>query len=171
MTEEPRYLLFLFSVLPLFVATALSSLFRLSRLASCGAAAVLLFVSLRGAALYFSSARESDAANREFVAKLEELQIRHVHSDYHLSYKYVFLSGGRMVWTSALGPSQTEWYLPFRDEVNEASDVALVPRSFRFARRIEKRLEERGIRYRREDLLYPVLFDFSEKISLSWLVP
>jgi hypothetical protein len=171
MTEEPRYLLFLFSVLPLFVATALSSLFRLSRLVSCAAAAVLLFVSLRGAALYFSSARESDAANREFVAKLEELQIRHVHSDYHLSYKYVFLSGGRMVWTSALGPSQTEWYLPFRDEVNEASDVALVPRSFRFARRIEKRLEERGIRYRREDLLYPVLFDFSEKISLSWLVP
>ncbi|HJS74221.1 MAG TPA: hypothetical protein VJ921_08045 [Vicinamibacteria bacterium] len=171
MTEEPRYLLFLFSVLPLFVATALTSLFRLSRLAAFAAVCGLLFVSLRGAILYFASARESDAANREFLRKLDELHIRHVHSDYHLSYKYVFLSRGRMVWTSALGPSQTEWYLPFREEVSSASDVALVPRSFRFARRIERRLDERGIRYRREDLLYPVLFDFSEKVSLSWLVP
>jgi hypothetical protein len=60
---------------------------------------------------------------------------------------------------------------PFREEVEAASDVALVPRSFRFARRIERRLAERGIRYRREDLLYPVLFGFSEEVSLSWLVP
>jgi hypothetical protein len=88
-----------------------------------------------------------------------------------MSYKYVFLSHGRMIWTSALGPAQTEWYLPFREEVAAATDVALVPRSFRFARRIERRLAERGIRYRRENLLYPVLFDFSEEVSLSWLVP
>jgi hypothetical protein len=32
-------------------------------------------------------------------------------------------------------------------------------------------LAERGIHYRRENLLYPVLFDFSEEVSLSWLVP
>jgi hypothetical protein len=76
-----------------------------------------------------------------------------------------------MIWTSALGPSQTEWYLPFREEVAGAADVALVPRSFRFARRIERRLIDRGIRYRRENLLYPVLFDFSEDVNLSWLVP
>lgn len=171
MTEEPRYLLFLFSVTPLFLATALSSLARISRWAALPVVAALLFVSLRGGILYYSEARESDARNREFLRKLDELQIRYAHSDYHLSYKYVFLSHGRMIWTSALGPSQTEWYLPFREEVEAASDVALVPRSFRFARRIERRLAERGIRYRREDLLYPVLFDFSEKVSLSWLVP
>ncbi|HEY7819978.1 MAG TPA: hypothetical protein VIG29_17285, partial [Vicinamibacteria bacterium] len=171
MTDEPRYLLFLFSVLPLFVATAFSSLFRLSRVAAFAAASAVLFVSLRGAVLYFASARESDQTNREFLRRLDELQIRHVHSDYHLSYKYVFLSRGRMVWTSELGPSRTEWYFPFREEVNAASDAALVPRSFRFARRIEKRLAERGIRYRREDLLYPVLFDFSEKVSPSSLAP
>ncbi len=171
MTEEPRYLLFLFSVTPLFVATGLSSLARISRWAAILVAAGLLFVSLRGGILHYSEARESDAANREFLSGLEALQIRYVQSDYHLSYKYVFLSHGRMIWTSALGPSQTEWYLPLREEVDAASDVALVPRSFRFARRIERRLTERGIRYRREDLLYPVLFDFSEEVSLSWLVP
>ncbi len=171
MTEEPRYLLFLFSVMPLFVATALSSLSRLSPVAAFAALSLLLFVSLRGDVLHYAEARGSDQTNREFLRRLDELQIRRVHSDYHLSYKYVFLSRGRMVWTSALGPSQTEWYLPFRDEVNAASEVALVPRSFRFARRIERRLAERGIRYRREDLLYPVLFDFSEKVNLSSLVP
>jgi hypothetical protein len=171
MTEEPRYLLFLFSVLPLFVATALSALKRFSRWAALAVAAGLLLVSFRGQILYYSQARESDALNREFLSSLEKLGIRYAHSDYHLSYKYVFLSHGRMIWTSALGPSQTEWYLPFREEVARASDVALVPRSFRFARRIERRLEARGIRYRRENLLYPVLFDFSEDVSLSWLVP
>jgi hypothetical protein len=171
MTEEPRYLLFLFSVTPLFLATSLSALSRLSRVAALAVAAALLLSSVRGGILYHSEARESAARNREFLRKLDELSIRHVHSDYHLSYKYVFLSHGRMVWTSALGPSQTEWYLPFRDEVAGATRVALVPRSFRFARRIERRLIERGIRYRRENLLYPVLFDFSEEVSLSWLVP
>jgi len=51
--------------------------------------------------------------------------------------------------------------------VEKATDVALVPRSFRFARRIRRRLDARGIRYRQEDLLYPVLFDFSKPVPLS----
>jgi Dolichyl-phosphate-mannose-protein mannosyltransferase len=167
MTEEPRYLLFLFSVVPLFVATSLFALGRRSFPAALVVVVALVFVSVRGSLLYYREAAESDAINREFLSRLEALGIRHVHSDYHLSYKYVFLSHGRMIWTSALGPAQTEWYLPFREEVDEADDVALVPRSFRFARRLEKRLDARGIRYRRVDLLYPVLFDFSERIRLE----
>ncbi len=74
-----------------------------------------------------------------------------------------------MVWTSELGPAQTEWYFPFRDQVAKAEDVALVPRSFRLARRIRRRLDARGIRYRQESLLYPVLYDFSEPVRLSYL--
>jgi hypothetical protein len=165
MTEEPRYLLFLFSVVPLFVASAIAALARRSRIAAGLVVALLVFVSVRGGALYFEAARESDAVNRAFLKRLEELDIRYVHSDYHLSYKYVFLSHGRMVWTSELGPSSTEWYLPFREEVRaNGAEAALVPRSYRFARRIERRLEARGLEYRRENLLYPVLFDFSETV-------
>ena len=74
-----------------------------------------------------------------------------------------------MAWTSELGPSQTEWYFPLRDRVAEAEDIALVPRSFRFARRLRGRLDRRGIRYRQENLLYPVLYDFSEPVPLSYL--
>ena len=119
--------------------------------------------------MYLADARESDPVNREFVSALEGLGVRYVRSDYHLSYKYVFLSHGRVVWTSELGPAQTEWYTPFREEAARASDVALVPRSFRFARRIERRLKARGITYRRADLLYPVLYDFSESVPVEEL--
>jgi hypothetical protein len=170
MTAEPRYLLFLFSVVPLFLASALFGLFRRSRWAAIVVVAALLAINVRGDAVYLRDAFRSDPINREFVSDLESLGLRHFHSDYHLSYKYVFLSHGRTVWTSELGPSQTEWYFPFREEVEAAEtaetvgSVALVPRSFRFARRLERHLDARGISYRREDLLYPVLFDFSEPI-------
>jgi|GEM_PF-3911668 len=169
MTDEPRYLLFLFSVVPIFLGSAAIALWNRSRLLASVALLSLLFVNLRGDIAYLQAALESDSVNREFIAELEELDIRYVRSDYHLSYKYVFLSHGRMVWTSELGPAQTEWYFPFRDQVAKAEEVALVPRSFRFARRIRRRLDARGIRYRQERLLYPVLYDFSEPVPLSFL--
>jgi hypothetical protein len=167
MTAEPRYLLFLFSVVPVFLGTAVVALWRWRAPAAAVLVAALVFVNVRGGGRYLAVALVSDDVNREFVAQIEALGVRYVRSDYHLSYKYVFLSHGRMVWTSELGPSQTEWYYPFRDEVAEADDVALVPRSFRFARRIRRRLDASGIDYRQEDLLYPVLFDFSEHVRLS----
>ncbi|HXV60577.1 MAG TPA: hypothetical protein VEK15_07785, partial [Vicinamibacteria bacterium] len=169
MTAEPRYLLFVFSVVPIFVACLLATLFRWARPLAVVVAIGLLAINLRGSLSYWKQARASDPVNREYLRRLDELGIRYVHSDYHLSYKYVFLSHGRMVWTSALGPSKTEWYEPFRDEVEAASTFALVPRSFRFAERIERRLEARAIGYRRENLLYPLLFDFSEPVTLEEL--
>ena len=169
MTDEPRYLLFLFSVVPIFLGSAAVALWNRSRLLASVALLSLLFVNLRGDVAYLRVALESDGVNREFIEELEKLAVRYVRSDYHLSYKYVFLSHGRMVWTSELGPAQTEWYFPFRDQVAQAEDVALVPRSFRFARRIRRRLDAQGIRYQQEDLLYPVLYDFSEPVPLRYL--
>jgi len=164
MTDEPRYLLFLFSVVPVFIGVATFSLWQRHKLMGIALVLLLAGVNLRGDLRYLGVALESDPVNREFVAAIEELGVRHVRSDYHLSYKYVFLSHLRMVWTSELGPAQTEWYFPFRDALDEAEDVALVPRSFRLARRIGRRLDARGITYRREDLLYPVLFELSEPV-------
>ena len=146
MTDEPRYLLFLFSVVPVFLGAGLGcALAPKRRIAAVVVAAGLAVVNLRGDLHYLGIALESDPVNREFVRRVDELGVRYVQSDYHLSYKYVFLSHGRVVWTSELGPSQTEWYFPFRDEVARAEHVALVPRSFRFARRIGRRLDARGI--------------------------
>ncbi|MFQ5791889.1 MAG: ArnT family glycosyltransferase, partial [Acidobacteriota bacterium] len=169
LTDEPRYLLFLFSVLPIFLASSLASLWRRARAAAVVAVAAVLFVNLNGSGVYLSRALASDGVNRRFVADVERLGLRYGHTDYHISYKYNFLSHGRLVWTSALGPSQTEWYLPYRDEVARAEGVALIPRSYRFARRICRRLDARGVTYRREDLLYPVIFDLSDKVKLESL--
>jgi hypothetical protein len=171
LTDEPRYLLFLYSVTPIFVASALFDLWRRSPIACGILAAMLLFVNLHGSSLYWIRAWEGDRINRQFMAELEELGVRYGHTDYYISYKYSFLSHGRLVLTSDLGPTRTEWYMPYRDEVARAERVALIPRTYRFARRICGRLDARGISYRREDLLYPVLFDLSEKVKPESLRP
>jgi hypothetical protein len=167
MTEEPRYLLFLYSVLPIFLASALGSLGRVWKPAAVIVAGLLIAVNLHGSGVYWYRAVRSDDVNRKFVRDVLDQGVRFGHTDYYLSYKYNFLSHGRLVLTSALGPAQTEWYEPYRDEVSRADRVALVPRSFRLARRICRRLDDRGIKYTRIDLLYPVLFDFSERVDLQ----
>lgn len=165
LTDEPRYLLFLFSVLPIFLASVVTSLWRGWRPAGLLLSIALLYVNLYGSSVYWSRAIASDVVNREFVAGVEKLGVRYGYTDYHLSYKYVFLSHGRLVLTSELGPSQTEWYFPFREEVARAEQAALIPRSFRFARRLSRRLNARGIAFERADLLYPVLYGFSEPVT------
>jgi hypothetical protein len=165
MTDEPRYLLFLYSVFPAFIASALASLWSRRRWVAVVVGFVLIYVNLHGSLVYFVRGLEGDRVNRQFLEDLEALRVSYGHSDYYVSYKYNFLSHGRLVLTSELGPAQKEWYLPYREEVSKAEDVALIPRSFRFARRLGRRLDAKGITYRREDLLYPVLFDFSEKVG------
>jgi len=165
MTDEPRYLLFLYSVVPAFIASALAWLWSRLRWAAVAVGFLLIFVNLHGSGVYFVRALEGDRINRQFLEDLETLGIDYGHTDYYVSYKYIFLSHGRLVLTSELGPAQKEWYLPFREQVAMADKVALIPRSYRFARRLSRRLDARGITYRQEDLLYPILFDFSEKVK------
>ncbi|MCI0407544.1 MAG: hypothetical protein L0191_03095, partial [Acidobacteria bacterium] len=169
LAAEPRYLLFLFSVLPVFLAALLGSVARRNRPAAILLGAALLAVNLHGSSTYFVRAWLGDGENRRFIQDLTALGIRYGHSDYFISYKYNFLSQERLVLTSALGPSQTEWYRPYRDQVSRADRVALIPRSFRMARRIERRLEQMGVNYRRVDLLYPVLYDLGENVPLESL--
>lgn len=169
LAAEPRYLLFLFSVLPLFFAALVGSLARRSRAAAALVAGLLLAVNLHGSGTYLARAFFSDGDNRQFVRELLALGVRAGHTDYFISYKYNFLSREELVFTSALGPSQTEWYLPYREEVSRAERLALVPRSFRMARRLERRLRQMGVGFRRADLLYPVLYDLDPNLPLESL--
>ena len=172
LTKEPRYLIFLFSALPIFLASSLAGLAGLSKNSRWAAgitAGLLLTVNLYGSGLYTVRALESDTLNRQFVRELEALGVRYAYTDFYISYKYIFLSHGRLLMTSELGPEQTERYPPYRDEIASAKDVALIPRSFRMATRIGRRLEAQGVTYRREDLLYPVIFDLSEPVRLESL--
>ena len=172
LTKEPRYLIFLFSVVPIFLASSLAGLAglaRYSRLAAGIAAGLVLAINIYGSGLYTVRALESDALNREFVRELEALGVRYAYTDFYISYKYIFLSHGKLLMTSELGPEQTERYPPYRDEMAQAEDVALIPRSFRMAERIGRRLDAQGVTYRREDLLYPVIYDLSQPVRLDSL--
>jgi len=172
LTKEPRYLIFLFSVMPIFLASSLAGLAQLgqrSRLTAGVAAGLVLAINIYGSGLYTVRALESDALNREFVRELEALGVRYAYTDFYISYKYIFLSHGRLLMTSELGPEQTERYPPYRDEMAQAEDVALIPRSFRMAERIGRRLDAQGVTYRRKDLLYPVIYDLSQPVRLESL--
>jgi hypothetical protein len=171
MTEDPRYLLFLYSVIPIFVSSALVTVWRRSRIGFGILSAALLFVNLHGTGIYWYRSIEGDRVNRQFVRDVVNLGIRYGHTDYYISYKYMFLSHGKLVLSSDLGPTRTEWYVPYREEVSRAEEVALIPRTHRFARRIGRRLDARNITYRRENLLYPVLFELSEPVEPASLRP
>ena len=169
LSEEPRYLIFAYSVIPIFVASAIAWLASRSRVAAVVAAAPILALNLYGSGLYVLRAVESDALNRQFVRELEELDVRYAYTDFYISYKYNFLSHGRILMTSELGPEQTERYPPYREQMAHAEQVALIPRSFRMARRVGLRLDEQGVSYKRSDLLYPVIYDLSEPVRLESL--
>jgi hypothetical protein len=169
LSEEPRYLIFAYSVTPIFVASAILWLASRSRITAAVAAVAILALNLYGSGLYFVRAHESDALNREFVRELEELGVRYAYTDFYISYKYNFLSHGRILMTSELGPEQSERYLPYREEIASAEHVALIPRSFRMARRVGLRLDEQGVSYKRKDLLYPVIYDLSQPVRLELL--
>jgi hypothetical protein len=169
LTKEPRYLIFLFSVVPIFLASTLSWLGGYSRIAAGLVAAVIFVVNCYGTGVYAARALEGDAINRRFVNELEVLGVRHGYTDFYVSYKYMFLSHGRLVLSSELGPEQTERYPPLREEVAKADDVILIPRSYRMARRVCRRLDAQGVSYRRKDLLYPVIYDLSEPVKLQML--
>ena len=170
MTEEPRYLLFLYSTLPLFVAFAWSRIWCRSRAMGAIVAAGLIYVNIHGSFVYLSRAIESDTTNRTFLKELIQLPVKYAHTDYHIAYKYVFLSHGYLIWTSALGPEKKQWYETFREIVEQQQTIALIPRSNGFARRLSLRLDEHGIRYHRVNLLYPILYDLSENPRLSDLL-
>jgi hypothetical protein len=169
LTEDPRYLIFLFSVVPIFLASALVLVKLYSRAAAWVLGCGLLALNLCGSGVYLLQALESAELNSRFVREVEDLGVRYAHTDYYISYKYNFLSHGRLVFSSALGPARTERYAPFREEVMRAERVALVPRSFGMARRIGARLDARHIPYRRKDLLYPVILDLGKDVARLFL--
>ena len=74
MTDEPRYLLFLFSATPVFLGASVGALWRRMPSAAVLVLAALAFVDLRGDLRYLGAARDSDPVNREFVNRVDELR-------------------------------------------------------------------------------------------------
>jgi hypothetical protein len=166
---NPRYLLFLMSILPVFLADAFarsgapvwrSALFGV--LIATGAVASLAQVPPTLA---------QDARWRGFVTTLEREGVRYCYSDFFLATRINFLSSERVVCSAKLGPFTTEYFFAYRERVERAPEAALIPVNQTAAARLERRLAELGVGYERRDLVKPVLLRLSRKVDPEELFP
>ncbi len=162
---NPRYILFEMSVLPVMLAVAFGH--GLRRL-------LLLLLIAVNALASFSDVPPTIAADarwRQFVAALEREGVRYCYTDFFLATRLNFLSGEKLVCSAKLGPFTTEYFFRYREEVEGASEAALIPVNRTAAGRIERRLSELGVGYERRELLKPVLLRLSRKVDPEELFP
>ncbi len=174
---NPRYLLFLFSVLPVFLADAFGRgpLWRPS--ASTGAwqrPLVLAVLIGTGAVASFAQVPPTirhDGRWREFVAGLESDGVRFCYTDFFLATRVNFLSRERIVCSAKLGPTTTEYFFEYRARVEQAPEAAFIAVNRTSAGRLERRLQDLGVSYERRDLMKPVLLRLSRKVDPEELFP
>jgi hypothetical protein len=162
---NPRYVLFSFAVFAPLVARLLDSGRRRLLLA-----ALVCFGAL-GSLGQARAKLEEASAWRALVGRLEAEGVRHCYSDFYQSTRITFLSEERVLCSSKLGPTTTEYFMDYRPRVDAAADVAIVAVNAYSASRMERKLRELGVAYERIDLLKPVLLRLSRRVDPSELFP
>jgi hypothetical protein len=192
---NPRYILFLMSVVPVLLAGAYGGERAWGPLPSphpsgdraawCGVpwpatapgrfGGGLLFVLIAtGAAASFAQVPptlRADARWRRFVADLEREGVRFCYTDFFLATRVNFLSGERIVCSAKLGPTTTEYFFEYREAVERAPDAAFIAVNRTSAGRLEARLRALGVGYERLDLMKPVLLRLTRKVDPEDLYP
>jgi len=163
---NPRYILFLMSVMPALLARWAQALawrpLLLGVLIATGAIASFAQVPPTLA---------QDVRWRGFVSELEGEGVRFCYTDFFLATRINFLSAERIVCTAKLGPFTTEYFFAYRERVERAPEAALIPVNRTAAARIEGRLAELGVTFERRDLVKPVLLRLSRKVDPEELFP
>ncbi len=163
---NPRYLLFLMSVLPVLLADAS----RGSRLAT-PLFGVLVATGALASFAQVPPTLAQDARWRGFVAELEREGVRFCYTDFFLATRINFLSAERVVCSAKLGPFTTEYFFQYREAVERAPEAALIPVNRTAAARLERRLGDLGVAFERRDLVKPVLLRLSRKVDPEELFP
>jgi hypothetical protein len=164
---NPRYILFLMSVVPVLLADAFGEGAPWRR-------ALLGLLIATGAVASFAQVPgtlRQDERWRRFVADLEREGVRHCYTDFFLATRLNFLSRERIVCSAKLGPITTEYFFEYRERVEKAPEAAFVAVNRTSAGRLERRLRELGVSYEREELLKPVLLRLSRKVDPEELFP
>jgi hypothetical protein len=166
---NPRYLLFLMSIVPVFLADAFAP--RSSRPWRAVLLGVLIATGALASLAQVPPTLVQDARWRGFVSELERDGVRFCYSDFFLATRINFLSAERVVCSAKLGPFTTEYFFAYRERVEQAPEAALIPVNQTAAARLERRLAELGVSYERRDLVKPVLFRLSRKVDPEELFP
>jgi hypothetical protein len=114
---------------------------------------------------------EADRHWRALVAGMEEAGVRWCYTDFYLATKINFLSAEAITCSAKLGPTTTEYFFRFRDEVESAPAAALVAVNATAADKLARRLDRLGVSYERRDLMKPVLVRLSRKVDPEELFP
>ncbi len=164
---NPRYILFLMSVVPVFLADAFGEGRRWRKL-------VLGLLIATGALASFAQVPPTlrqDARWRQFVADLEREGVRFCYTDFFLATRVNFLSRERIVCSAKLGPTTTEYFFEYRERVEQAPEAAFIAVNRTSAGRLESKLQGLGVTYERRDLMKPVLLRLSRKVDPEELYP
>jgi hypothetical protein len=164
---NPRYILFLMSVVPVFLADAFGEGAWWRRV-------VLALLIATGVVASFAQVPDTlrkDARWRQFVADLEREGVRFCYTDFFMATRLNFLSGERIICSAKLGPNTTEYFFEYRERVERAPEAAIVAVNATSAGRLEEKLTGLGVRYERLDLMKPVLLRFSRKVDPQDLYP
>jgi hypothetical protein len=164
---NPRYILFLMSVVPVWLADAFGEGPSWRRL-------LLSVLIATGALASFAQVPPTlrqDARWREFVADMERDGVRSCYTDFFMATRVNFLSRERIVCSAKLGPITTEYFFEYRDRVEKAPEAAFIAVNRVSAGRLERRLQELGVGYQRRDLMKPVLLRLTRKVDPEELFP
>ena len=164
---NPRYILFLMSVVPVVLADAFGAGARWRRL-------VLGLLIATGAIASFAQVPPTlrqDARWRRFVADLEREGVRFCYTDFFLATRVNFLSSERIVCSAKLGPTTTEYFFEYRERVEKAPEAAFIAVNRTSAGRLEEKLRGLGVDYARVELMKPVLLRLSRKVDPEELYP
>ncbi len=149
--NNPRYLLFLVAPIAVFLGDALAR----------GPARVLLGLLIAGGALGslapWPDARRADERWRTFADDLPAAGIRACYTDFFVATKINFVSEERVVCSSELGPTTTEYFEDYRRRVQEAPSAALVAVNRTAADKLERRLARLRVGFRRIEMMKPVI--------------
>ena len=162
---NPRYLLP--STLTLAVLVARLAAGRAGRVAY----ALIVAMGVAGSWAQAGGTIRSDGEWRRFVAALESEGVRWCATDFYLATKINFLSGERVVCSSKLGPTTTEYFFEYRERVDAAPSSAFVAVNPTAAEKLERRLDRLGVGYERRDLMKPVLLRLSRKVDPAEIFP
>jgi hypothetical protein len=155
---NPRYLLFLMAAIPVFVAVTFGrGPWRI-------VLGVLIAFGVVGSLATLAPSAVTDLRWRTFVSGLEAEGVRFCHTDFYLAARINFLSGERVLCSSRLGPTFSD-YFHYAERIDSAPAVDLIPINRTRATKIEARLKALGVSYERRDLMKPVLLRLSRKVD------
>lgn len=167
--QVPRYLISLYSVLPLLISIALCYIYRRVKVIAVLALSLILIANLNG--IYrFSQVKPPETVS--LANTLENVGVTHALANYWLAYQLTFISKERITCAPHSG-SWTHRYPEYNNKFDQAppdSQALIFPARSKDIANVKRVLNKAGVSYSEISTTgYDIIFKFSSKISGAML--